>query len=268
MRLSDVLGKAPDTAEMQVEAFLGPQRIGWGQHRNIQVGRVVRTLYCIPCRDTRTFLSGDKLSCLVTGVSTISVDVTLRCSACRSSTEAWYLVGGDDLFSQSPIVHLERYTENRRNAATGVRLGDDAIDDLLERAQIAYGADLGAGAMVYLRKIFEIVTSQAAKAVGIDTKAPSGRRKTFKALLEEVDGQSHIVPSEFSSNKYRLFSELSTVIHGNADEAEALRNYAAFRRLVLGIINNINNNQEMARAVASLGWDSTVALATLERDAS
>ncbi|UGQ56899.1 hypothetical protein LSF60_16480 [Rhodococcus pyridinivorans] len=195
----------------------------------------------------------------------MSVDAALRCSACGAATETWFLVGcDDDLFSQAPVVYLERYTENRRDTAGSSGLGTEQIDDLLERAQIAFDDHLGAGAMIYLRKIFEMTTSQAAEAVGIATVRSNGRRKSFRSLLEEVDADSHIIPSEFSSNGYKLFSELSEVIHGDSNEAEALNKYLPCRKLVLGIVNNIRNNQEMAQAIASLGWNGPSPLVSTE----
>ena len=118
--------------------------------------------------------------------------------------------------------------------------------------------------MIYLRKIFEMTTSQAAAATGIATKAPNGRRKPFKVLLEEVDKTCHIIPPEFSSNGYTLFAELSEVIHGDSDEFEALRKYKSCQRLVFGIVDNIRNNQEMAQAIASLGWNDAAPLIVTE----
>lgn len=253
MRLSEVLNRAPDTSAAQVEGFLGARRIGWGQHRSIEVGRVIRNYFCLSCGDLRTFVSGEKLSCLVTGALSVSIDAALRCSVCSATAEAWFLVGcEDDLFSQSPSVFLERYTENRRDSAG--RGNAEYVEDLLERAQIAFDDHLGAGSMIYLRKIFESVTTQAAQAVGISTTESNGWRKSFKALLRAVDAQSHIIPSEFSDNAYTLFSELSEVIHGDSDEILALSKYAPCRRLVIGIVNNIRDNREMAQAIASLGW--------------
>lgn len=268
MRLSEVLSKAPDTSKAQVEGFLGSRRVGWGQHRSIRVGKIIRNYFCLTCGDLRTFFSTEQLSCLVTGERSVSVDATLRCSACTATAEAWFLVGcDDDLFSQSPSVYLERYTENRRDSAG--KTGAEHVEDLLERAQIAYDDHLGAGAMIYLRKIFESVTAQSAQAVGIST-SKNGRRKSFRALLKEVDADSHIIPSEFSQNGYMLFSELSEVIHGDSDEAEALSKYAPCRRLVLGIVSNIRNNQEMAQAITSLGWSAgaTPALTIVEGGAA
>jgi hypothetical protein len=174
--------------------------------------------------------------------------------------EAWFLVGtDDDLFAQSLVVHLERFTENRRDSAgrPGARAGQ--VDDLFERAQIAFEDRLGAGALIYLRKIFEMVTAEAAEAVDISATTSKGRLKPFKVLLEEVDLVSHIVPEEFSKNGYRLFSELSDVIHGDADEDTALVKYNPCRELVLGIVNNVKTKQAMRGAAAALGWSGDAA---------
>jgi hypothetical protein len=136
--------------------------------------------------------------------------------------EVWFLVeADDDLLAPSVVVHLERFTENRRENAGRPGTPASLIDELFERAEIAFENDLGAGTLIYLRKIFETVTVEAAGAVGISAKTARGNTKPFKALLEEVDRATHIVPEEFSEDGYRLFSELSDVIHGDADEARS-----------------------------------------------
>lgn len=265
MRLSEVLNKAPDTSETQVEGFLGAKKLGWGKHRGIEVGKVIRNHFCRKCNDMRSFISGDVLSCLMTGERSVSIDVTIRCAACESPMEAWFLVGcTGDFFSQTPVVHLERFTENRRDVAGSATSQTGQLDDLFERAQIAYDDRLGAGSMIYLRKIFEMVTSQAAAAAEIATVNSNGRRKTFKGLLKEVDTIKHIIPAEFSNNGYQLFSELSEVIHGESDEGLALTKYGPCRKLVFGIVANVRNNQEMAHAIASLGWDEGALTQVLE----
>jgi len=238
VRLSDVLNKAPDTSRAQVEGFLGTRRLRWGQHKTIEVGKVFRNYFCRKCHADRTFLSADVLSCLIAGERTVSIDVALRCIACESPMEAWFLVGtDDDLLARSVVVHLERFTENRRDSAGRPGAQAGLIDDLFERAQIAFEDGLGAGALIYLRKIFEAVTAETAG----------------------VDRTSHIVPEEFSKDGYRLFSELSDVIHGDADEAVALIKYDPCRQLVLGIVNNVKTKQAMRTAAATLGWSSSVA---------
>lgn len=253
MRLADLLGRAPDTTAHQVERFLHSKRVGWGQHRNIDAGQIIRNYFCLYCGDARTFFSSKLLSCLITSSESVSIDASLKCSACQTRTEAWFLVGADDVFGQAPTVRIERYTEHRGDTASDAG-STDQVDDLLERAQIAHDDRLGAGSMVYLRKVFEISTVQAANAIGVSTKTGKGARKRFRDLLKEVDQESGIVPREFSSNSYQLFSELSEVMHGSADEGVALTKYAPCRRLVIGIIDNIRNNNEMSQAVVALGW--------------
>lgn len=258
MRLSEVLNRAPDTATAQVENFLGSRRVAWGQQKLITVGKVVRNHYCLSCGDTRSFVSGEKLSCLVAGEEALSIDVALRCSGCESGAEAWFIVGcGEDLYSPSPAVYLQRFSENRRDVAGSHGLRVEQIDDLFERAQIAFDDRLGAGAMIYLRKIFEALTTQTAEAVGVPTTHESGRRRDFRSLLRDVDDRSRIIPPEFSENGYTLFRELSEIIHGEADELGALEKYDPCRRLILGIVNNIRNRDEFASAITSLGWNAS-----------
>ena len=267
MRLSDVLSKAPDHTTFQVESFLGARRIGWGQYRKIRVGKVALNYFCLQCEDNRTFLSGDELSCLIAGEKVISVDACLKCPICDTSIETWFLVECEDnFFSQAPHVHLERFTEQKRNSVTRVRAGGYEFGDLLERAQTAYDYRLGAGSMVYLRKVFETITIQVAEAMEIPTTKGNGKRKPFRELLTEVDRQHHIIPAEFSTNSYQLFSELSDVIHGEADESEALTKYLPCHRLVVGIIDNVKNSREMRRAVDSLGWNRDTSGATILRE--
>ena len=258
MRLSELLNKAPDTAALQVEGFLGSKKIPWGQSKKVEIGKVIRNYYCRKCTDMRTFMSGETLYCLVTGPSSVSLDVTLRCTACESPMEAWFLVGCiDDLYSYTPTVQLERFTENRRDVAGGAGAASSQIDDFLERAQIAYDDHLGAGSIIYLRKVFELITSQVADVAGISKTTANNRRKSFKDLLKEVDESKRIVPAEFSSNGYKLFGELSEIIHGDADEDEALKKFVPCRQLVLGVVLNVRNNEGIAAAIAALGWEDS-----------
>lgn len=272
MRLAELLNRAPDTVPRQVENFWGSaaewdgdfdddrEELPWGYHEEISVGRVVRNHVCLNCRDIRSFVSSERLSCLVVGDRAVSIDVPLRCSGCEATAEAWFIVGSNsDLLAPSPEMYLQRFSENRRDVASEASLDfNDQVDDLLERAQIAFDDGLGAGSMVYLRKVFEILTVQAGKATGVYSKTKKGKRKRFGDFLKEVDQKSGIIPGEFSDNGYLLFSELSDVMHGSADEHEALSKYSPCRRLVIGIVDNIRNNNEMSQAVAALGWNTGV----------
>lgn len=254
MRLSDFLSKAPQAAPAQVEGFLGGRRCAWGKSKSVRVGRVALNFPCGVCGDFRTFMSGEELSCLITGDKTVSIDATLKCSACdRAYVETWFLVTCDeDLYAQAPVVRLERYTEHRREGAITI---NERLEDLLERARIAHSDGLGAGAMIYLRMIFEEVTAQVAQVGGIPTRRTSGRRVPFRELLEIVNERYQIIPQRFARDGYLLFNELSEVIHGAATEQDALAKYAPCRQLVVGVVENVKRDREITRAIDALGWN-------------
>ncbi len=109
--------------------------------------------------------------------------------------------------------------------------------------------------MIYLRKIFEAITMQAAGVANISVTGRRGGPKPFRNLLKEVDEKHHIIPLKFASNGYKLFSELSDVIHGSSSEEEALRKYLPCRQLTIGVVINVRNDQEIASAIDTLGWD-------------
>lgn len=258
MRLGDLLSKAPAKEEAQVEGFLNGRVLAWGQHKTIDAGQIALNFMCKTCRDVRTFMSGKKLSCLGVGDRVVSIDACLKCPVCQATVEAWFLVvSRDELYEQAPTVRLERYVDNRRGMASRVGVGSDEFDDLLERAQLAYEERLGAGAMVYLRKIFEALTKQVATVAGISITGANGGRKPFRNLLQEVDATHHIIPAAFSSDGYKLFSELSEIVHGESNEEVAMQKYHPCRSLVIGIIQNVASDQEMKRAIKHLGWNVT-----------
>ena len=256
MRLSEVLSKPPSANPNQVEGFLGTRRLAWGRHKRIRVGKVFHNFYCRHCCDLRTFESGEELYCLGLGDHSVSIDATLRCTACKSSVEAWFLVQSKgDIFGYAPEVRVERYEENLRDCADRVGTAQGPFGDLVNRAQRAYGAQLGAGSMVYLRKIFESITLEVAQIANIKTERPGGKPRPFKEVLEEVNAQRRIIPQRFSSNGYNLFSELSEVIHGASDEDEALRKFEPCLQLVLGVVEEVNRDNVFAKAIDELGWD-------------
>lgn len=256
MRLSDVLSKAPDGAVHQIEGFLDGRRLPWGKHKNLAVGKVFHNFHCQQCGDQRSFQSGNTLACLGLGDRAVSIDATLKCPGCESAVEVWFVVGSEnDIFGLAPRVWLERYTENLRNNAVRLGVVTGQFAELLSRAQQAYEAGLGAGAMVYLRKIFESITYEVAEIQGIAVVDDKGWRRSFKKVLKEVDEARQIIPPRYRSNGYTLFSELSEVIHGDADEADALLKFEPCRELVLGVVHEVNRDNVFAKAVDDLGWN-------------
>ncbi|WP_435300289.1 hypothetical protein [Timonella sp. A28] len=160
------------------------------------------------------------------------------------------------MFGQAPSVSLVHFTEHLGESATHLGPLNDNMQDLLDRADLARRFDLAAGSVIYLRKHFELTTHTAAAGIGVDTTSKNGKRRTFANILKEVDERIRIIPDEFAQDGYRLFSELSAIIHGDANEIEALDKFEALRRLVVGVSENVRNRAEFASARSDLGWSS------------
>ena len=90
--------------------------------------------------------------------------------------------------------------------------------------------------------------------MGIATKKENGASKPFKEILDKVEATDPIIPNEFSENGYKLFGELSDVVHGDYDEQDGLKKYSSLRRLVVGVLDKIKNSQEIVGAKTALGW--------------
>jgi hypothetical protein len=257
VRLSSVLSDAVVLRLSQVEPFMGKANAGWGSHRRIDVGTVTRQYYCTACESVRPFNSKKQLNCLVAGPDVVSIDVVLKCVDCANTVEIWFLLKcADDLFGQAPSVSLVYCNEHLGSSASALGPNNRVMQDLLDRADLGRRVGLAAGSIVYLRKHFEITTHTAATGAGVPLQTEKGKRRSFADILKEVDQEIQIIPGEFSQDGYRLFSELSEVIHGHADEMLALGKYAALRRLVVGVFENVQNRAEFAQATNDLGWVS------------
>lgn len=255
MRLSEVLSRPPTTKFEQVEGFLGGNALKPGKQRQLKEGIVALNYFCVRCSEKRTFCSSDTLYCIGVNGHIVSLDCVLHCH-CGSSVQIWFLIDCDgDISGRAPEIRILKRSEKLSETALLDQERYGEISVLLEMAQRAYRERLGAGSMVYLRKIFEKVTTEMAFASGINCRNERGKRKSFKDLLKEVDEQKAIIPREFSANGYTLFSELSSVVHGDSNEEVALSKYDSLYRLIVGILDNIKNNSELMSAIKTLGWD-------------
>lgn len=254
MRLSNVLSKPPKLAYETVDSFLTGKQGNFGQKVDLDIGTVALNYFCETCDDLRTFYSKGKLSCIFVNKNMISIDCVMSCN-CGSTVEAWFLVEcEDDITAPNPKVRILKRSEKLSNTVriNTTRYGE--YDFLLNKALHAYREELGAGSIVYLRKIYESITVQTALAVGIEINKPNGRQRPFKELLEEVDKQCHIIPVEFSAKGYQLFGELSDVVHGEYDEEVGLKKFEPLHRLVIGILENVRNKEQFKDAKKALGW--------------
>lgn len=239
----------------EYEEMIGLQN---GDFVEINAGRIALNFYCKKCEDSRTFMSPDRLHALIINENLISVDASLQCPVCKTEIQVWFLLEVKDMFTEEPKVKILKRTEKLSKNVSELRENSFGIyTDLLEKAMRASREGFGAGAIIYLRKVFEQVTSEAAKASNISTTYINSngkeKRKNFKDLLTEVDTKCAIVPIEFSNNRYKLFGKLSDVVHGEYDEEIALEKFSAFYRLVTGIIENIKSKEEFRSAQQALG---------------
>lgn len=229
-----------------------------GDFVEIKAGRIALNFYCRNCEDLRTFMSPDKLHALIISENLISLDASLQCPDCKTEIQVWYLLEVKDMFTEEPKVKILKRTEKLSENVSALRANSfGKYTDLLEKAMRASREGFGAGAIIYLRKVFEQVTKEVAKSSGISTtffnKNNKKQWKTFKDLLTEVDKKCAIIPVEFSNNSYKLFGKLSDVVHGKYDEEIALEKFSAFYRLITGVIENIKNKDEFMDAMHALG---------------
>lgn len=229
-----------------------------GDFVEIDAGRIALNFYCKKCEDSRTFMSPDRLHALIINENLISIDAFLQCPVCKTEIQVWFLLEVKDMFTEEPKVKILKRTEKLSKNVSELRENSFGIyTDLLEKAMRASREGFGAGAIIYLRKVFEQVTSEVAKASNISTTYINSngkeKRKNFKDLLTEVDTKCAIVPIEFSNNRYKLFGKLSDVVHGEYDVEIALEKFSAFYRLVTGIIENIKSKEEFQSAQQALG---------------
>ena len=257
MRLGDYLSKEHSAQYEQVEKFIEGRTPPLGQPRKINIGQIACNFYCKKCDDVRTFMSSKNIQMILITNSLVSIDVRLACPVCKESVAVWFLLDVDgDVASPSPKVRLLKRNVRYTDCVFPPKGKYGKYSDALLKAEIAFREGLGAGAVVYLRKIFENITYEVANENGVNILNANGRRVTFKDILDRVCEQVDFIPQEFSEEGYKLFGELSDVVHGEFEEGEALTKYPAFVRLVLGVLDKQIDRVEMRKAKAVLGWNS------------
>ena len=259
MRLSDVVSKPIITDYVQIEGFLDNKKLKTGNYKKISVGKVALNYYCNNCSDQRTFYSGEDLFCIGVNEKTVSIDCVLECPCCGASVQMWFLLEcreEDNIHNQYPYVRIAKRSEKFSEAVSLITETYGDFTDALEKAKKAAREGFGAGAIVYLRKVFERIITQTAEAANppIETRNKKGNFIPFKQILTPVKDQCNIIPSEFAEDGYKLFGELSDVVHGDYDEDEALQKFDAFYRLVTGVLEKIKTNRELMDAIGTLGW--------------
>lgn len=282
MRLSSVLSKF-ESELCEIESFIDNEKyteeqdpdeekipISRGSILELNVGKVVLDFYNTLLKDYVTYSTDSTIHCLVVNKELISIDCVFNdidtdtnCSDYSSSVQAWFLVQVDDIFSNNPKVRIiKRSFRLPDNIKLTYEIDNKKYDKLLFKAEIAYKEGLGAGAIIYLRTVFEKLTEQIASDLNENIYNPNGYRKPFKKILTTVDSAYSIIPIEFKEKGYDLFGKLSEIAHGNSEEEIALQQYQALRRLVIGIMENIErkkleikNSNELKEALKKIGFD-------------
>ena len=256
MRLSAVLSKSPSNEYVQVDHFLLNKMGKTGQQVDLDIGQIMLNYYCSNCEDLRTFTSEGKISCIFVNKQLISIDAVLLCG-CGTDVQVWFLVESEnEINGLAPKVRIVKKSEklSKQVAMHTDKYGDYTM--LLDKAEKAYREGLGAGSIVYLRKAFEKITIDTARIAQIEFQShENGNPRNFKTLLEKVDNQCSIIPSEFTKDGYTLFGELSNVVHGDYNEKLGLIKFEALNRLIIGILENVKNKNELKEAIGSLGWN-------------
>lgn len=138
---------------------------------------------------------------------------------------------------------------------------ENKFSEWLNKADIAHKERLGAGAVIYLRSILEKITIKVGNDAGVDIYKSNGKTKSFEQVIKAVDKECAIIPVIYSDNGYELFRRMSEIAHGNSDEDTAIKEYEPLRRLVVGILENIQkketeikNNAEIKKALDAIGF--------------
>lgn len=257
MRLGDYLSREHSVQYEQVEKFIEGRIPALGRPRKINIGQIARNFLCKKCDDIRTFMSSDNIQMIRITDSMISIDVRLACPACHESVAVWFLVDIDgDIASLAPKVRLLKRNVKYTDSVSPPKDKYGEYSESLTKADIAFQEGLGAGAVVYLRKIFENVMNEVADKNGINILNRNGGKLPFKTALDRVCARVDFIPQEFSNDGYKLFGELSNLVHGEFDEQEALTKYPALSRLVVGVLEKQKNREEIDTAKTLLGWNT------------
>lgn len=269
MRLSDILSKEPMPEFVSVDNFAPKNNAKIGTNYKIDVGKVFLNLKCNKCNCVHQFYSDEILYFMPVNDEMISIDCRLICQYCgKTSIPVWFLVQVEGMvlsknhksvgFMPNAKVRLlhKHFKYSSEVEPEPLRFPKE-YSDLLIKAEQAYMDRLGAGALIYLRKLYEKVMIDVAKSKGIKYLDKNNKKLPFRTILENVDKQYPIIPPEFANDGYRLFGELSDIAHDNSiDEETGLLKYTSLKRLIVGILDNIRDKEELNAATKNLSWTS------------
>lgn len=243
MRLSDILSTKPIAEFKTIDGFLSGKSLGRGKVKKIDIGNIQMDFFCKKCNKMQSFCLYNPIKpcavhCIGINEKLISIDCVLTCLFCESSISAWFLVESEnEIHSLTPKVRIIKYSDKLSDSVS-YRPTSKYIE-LFDAADRAYREGLGAGAIIYLRKIYETIVGEIVRKHNINNGL------NFKEKLKEANQKAHIIPQGLDDRKYELFQELSNIIHGELNEDKALREYPHLKELVSSIVENIQTNDKL-----------------------
>lgn len=269
MRLSDILSKEPTSEFASVDNFVPKNTVKIGSSCKIDVGKIFLNLKCNNCEQVHQFYSDELLYFIPINDEMISIDCRLTCQYCgKVSIPVWFLVQVEGMsftrnhnsvgfMPNAKVRLLHKHFKYSSDAEPEPLKYEKEYSDLLIKADQAYSDGLGAGALVYLRKLYEKITIDVAINNGVNYLGKNGKKLNFKEILERVDKQCSIIPAEFAADGYKLFGELSNIVHDSLiSEETGIKKYTSLRRLIVGILDNIRNKNEINAAVNDLSFSN------------
>ena len=281
MRLSTILSEYENNTSRQVESLIDRDKyydpeediadeyreaVENGSIIELDIGTLILHFFCVAKNDNVTYKSTIQ-HCLVVNNRILSIDCILECIDCNSckncqrTIQAWFLIEADNIFSDKPSVRILKYNFKVPEDIKFFYETSDIYAEGFAKADYAYREKLGAGSVIYLRTIFESITKELGNLEGLQIYKANGNLKPFIEVLSTVDEKCAIIPDLYKQDGYNLFKKLSNIAHGNASEQEALEYYPELRRLVKGILDNINrqkeeirNNKEIREALTKIGF--------------
>lgn len=243
MRLSDILSTKPSADFQPVDGFLDGKFLNRGKLKKIEVGNIQIDFFCKKCNKMQSFclynpVKPCSVHCIGINENMISIDCVLTCLFCETSIPAWFLIESEnEIYAQIPKVRIIKYSD-KLSESVSYKPTSKYIE-LFDAADKAYREGLGAGAIIYLRKIYETIVSEIVKKHNIDSTL------NFKEKLKEANKKAHIIPHGLDDRKYELFQELSNIVHGEFDDKTALNEYLPLKELINSIVENIQTADKL-----------------------
>ena len=97
----------------------------------------------------------------------ISINTVLQCPGCKQIVPIWFLIESNEkqLTAQFPEVRVLKRSYKLPDYVSINNEKYGKYSELLEKANLAYQDELGTGAIIYLRKIYEQIIIETANII-------------------------------------------------------------------------------------------------------